>query len=142
MRANSFTVCAEPSRVGICITNNPGYAGRTELPENLQSLFRPISMVKPDFTLIAEVLLLANGFITASALATKGVEGFSIASALLSHQTHYDWGLRAMKAVLINAGEFGMKGERTSFGYNLCISSLGHEKGSCLLFRCICVKER
>lgn len=62
-------------------------------------------MVKPDFTLIAEVLLLANGFITACALATKVVQVFSIANALLSQQTHYDWGLRAMKAVLVNAGE-------------------------------------
>ncbi|CDJ52735.1 Dynein heavy chain, related [Eimeria brunetti] len=62
-------------------------------------------MVKPDFTLIAEVLMLANGFITASELATKVVQVFSIASALLTQQTHYDWGLRAMKAVLVNAGE-------------------------------------
>lgn len=92
-------------RVGVCITNNPGYAGRTELPENLQSLFRPVAMVRPDFTLIAEVLMLASGFLTASSLSIKVAQVFSISGALLSQQMHYDWGLRAMKTVLVAAGK-------------------------------------
>ena len=66
------------------ITMNPGYAGRTELPENLKALFRSCAMVVPDIVLICENMLMAEGFTTAKELSKKFMTLYDLAKSLCS----------------------------------------------------------
>ncbi|KAK7909361.1 hypothetical protein WMY93_014045 [Mugilogobius chulae] len=93
------------STSGVFITMNPGYAGRTELPDNLKSMFRPISMVVPDSSLIAEIILFGEGFNNCNLLAKKVFTLYSLAMQQLSKQDHYDFGLRALTSLLRYAGK-------------------------------------
>ena len=91
----------------IFLTMNPssplgakGMGGRSSIPDNLKSQFRPVQMTRPDVLVIAEVALFCQGFQGSATLSKKIVKTFKLAQLQLSRRPHYDFGLRSIKSVL------------------------------------------
>ncbi len=89
-------------------------------------------MVIPDFELIAEIMLVAEGFIEARILARKFLTLYTLCKDLLSKQHHYDWGLRAIAPSL----QFLARLKEV-------LLDLGERVRACVCVRvCVCVCER
>jgi dynein heavy chain len=84
----------------IFVTMNPGYAGRSELPDNLKVLFRPVSMMVADCGKICDIFLKAMGFQDSDVLSKKVASLYELMNKQLSVTSHYDFKLRAIISAL------------------------------------------
>lgn len=66
-------------------------------------------MCVPNTTIIAEIILYSNGFTDARNLAYKITRLFELLNEQLKYCAHYDFGLRAIKSILMAAGRMKLR---------------------------------
>jgi dynein heavy chain len=92
-----------------CITMNPGYAGRTKLSESIRALCLEQEYTVPDFKLIVQVMLGAEGILDCDAIGAKVVSVISACKEKCSKAHWYDFGLRFIKTLVREIGRVGRK---------------------------------
>lgn len=91
---------------GIFITMNPNYVGRSQLPENLKNLFREFSYYKPEEITIIRGLIETQGFSEDHGVSQNLLKFIKLLEKHCTKQSHYDFGLRTIKRILINCKHF------------------------------------
>lgn len=61
-------------------------------PNNLKTLFRPVTMMRPDYMQIVRIFLYASGYKNAKLIAKKITTLYKICAEILPPQVHYDFG--------------------------------------------------
>jgi hypothetical protein len=84
---------------------NRGYAGRTELPDNLKTHFPSCAMMVPNFIFISEIFLFSGGFSTLTSLSVTLIVLFDLYIKQLSNTYHYNWRLKVIKTIPITSGK-------------------------------------
>lgn len=120
LAADSKTLVIENSTValvptcGIFITTCPNRDDDSNLPDNLMTMFRTVSMIIPDNKLIAETVLYGKGFKDARNLSNKINVLFSLCNQLLGKRDHYDFGLRSLIELISYADKYKRKNSEMS----------------------------
>ena len=113
--------------LAIYITMNPQYIFRTELPDNLKILFRPVALKAADRQRICEIKFLADGYPAqiANSLAKLLIVSLDVLMQQLSPQSHYDFSLRAIMNILKYASSLkSMQGHDEMFVLRMAICDM------------------
>lgn len=84
----------------ICMTLNPKYIARQDLPNSVRILFRNVAMINPDLAIISKIFLDATGFKDSESHTKRIMNFLELCSQKLSQQLHYDFKLRDLKTIL------------------------------------------